>query len=70
MADVSNRDIENKNGTVKENLWWLWLIMRAWRQGSWEAFIIGFDSASIDALMISVLDSIHKEETRLPFVSR
>ena len=24
--------------------------------GSWEAFIIGFDSASIDALMISVLD--------------
>jgi hypothetical protein len=24
--------------------------------GSWEVFIIGLDSASIDALMISVLD--------------
>jgi hypothetical protein len=34
--------------------------------GSWETFIIGFDSASIDALMISVLDCVAGQKIDQP----
>jgi hypothetical protein len=48
-------------GRVKENLWWLWLVETVETE-SWDAFIIGFDPASIDALMISVLDRSDGEQ--------
>ena len=35
MADVGDREVEYKNGTVKENSWWLWLILRAWGRSFW-----------------------------------
>jgi hypothetical protein len=48
-------------GRVKENLWWLWLVETVETE-SWDAFIIGVDPASIDALMISVLDRSDGEQ--------
>ncbi len=33
MADVGDRGAEYKTGTIKENSWWLWLILRAWGRG-------------------------------------
>ena len=30
MADVGDREADYKNSPARENVWWLWQIMRAW----------------------------------------
>ena len=34
MADVGHRQAEYDSGQARENLWWLWQILRAWFRGS------------------------------------
>ena len=33
MADVGQRGQEYGTGAMKENAWWLWVIVRAWFKG-------------------------------------